>query len=354
MKDSCFRDELEKHLAQAAENQREDDIEEEAVSHHRSLGDFPAALKHIDTSLSLNPLAPNHFYTKANIYYLQGEFEKAITLLDKALTLEPDFVVVIELKLACQIQAGLYEGLKESMTRYDNLRVPALYELMYKLIWEDKKLDRDEVQDMIHRVQQTQPALLFAWDLFLLIHCGEEDESMRLLQEKVANKVGQIINFKHDPFLQPLRHLKAYDALVQQHFSVDKLAAPARQINTQKALLDGAKAKQYTELLLTKMEQEKRYLAPDLNLRELAREIDLHPNKLSWLLNNKLQKNFSDFVNSYRLREFQVRALDERYSHLSLLGLAYESGFNSKSVFNEYFRKVTGLTPRSWVKQHSD
>lgn len=318
---------------------------------HTACGDFPTALKHIDASLNLNPLAPSHFYTKANICYLQGEFLQAIRLLDKALTLEPDFVVVIELKLACQIQAGLYEQLLESLVQHQDLQLTELYELMYALVWQNRAVDPSEVPLMINKVQQAQPPLLFAWDLFLQIHSGETKASMILLEEKVTNRMGQIINFKSDPFLQPLRQLGAYSELVQQHFSVDKLTEAPKAKAIQKALMEEEAVQQYTELLLIKMEKEKPYLAQDLNLRELAKEINLHPNKLSWLLNNKLEKNFSDFVNSYRLKEFQAQALDERNHHLSLLGLAYESGFNSKSVFNEYFRKATGLTPRSWLKQ---
>ena len=100
---------------------------------------------------------------------------------------------------------------------------------------------------------------------------------MRLLEEKVANKVGQIINFKHDPFLQPLRQQDAYHRLIQQYFSVNKLAAAVKGKAKQKELLNEENAQQYTELLLFKMEKEKPYLAPDLNLKELAKEINLHP-----------------------------------------------------------------------------
>lgn len=57
------------------------------------------------------------------------------------------------------------------------------------------------------------------------------------------------------------------------------------------------------------------------------------------------------FVNSFRLKQFQRLALDPANSHLTLLGLAYESGFNSKTVFNAYFKKSTGMTPRAWVKK---
>ena len=103
--------------------------------------------------------------------------------------------------------------------------------------------------------------------------------------------------------------------------------------------------------LKTKMEVDKIFFDPSLTLRGMAETIDLHPNKLSWLLNEKIGKNFNDFINSYRLKAFQEKALDPQNGHLTLLGLAYESGFTSKSVFNDFFKKNTGLTPKAWVKQ---
>jgi AraC-like DNA-binding protein len=53
------------------------------------------------------------------------------------------------------------------------------------------------------------------------------------------------------------------------------------------------------------------------------------------------------------LEFFKTIALDPKNSHLTILGLAYDSGFNSKSVFNTYFKKIEGLTPRAWMKAHS-
>ena len=97
--------------------------------------------------------------------------------------------------------------------------------------------------------------------------------------------------------------------------------------------------------------EEKCYLQESLGLKDLAEKIRLHPNKLSWLLNERIGKNFYNFVNGYRLEEFQRRAVDPENQNLSLLGLAYDSGFNSKSVFNDYFKKATGLTPKAWLRQ---
>ena len=100
------------------------------------------------------------------------------------------------------------------------------------------------------------------------------------------------------------------------------------------------------------MDESEWYLDAALSLRSLAEYLDINANKLSWLINDKIGKNFNEYLNSYRLKTFQNKALDPSFAHLTLLGLAYESGFNSKSVFNSFFKKETGMTPKAWVKKH--
>jgi AraC-like DNA-binding protein len=116
------------------------------------------------------------------------------------------------------------------------------------------------------------------------------------------------------------------------------------------ALLDEATSEEYRQRLLQFMEEEEPYLNPGLSLRSLAEQIEVHPNKLSWLLNESLGKNYNTFINEYRVAHFKKLALDPANAHISLLGLAYESGFNSKTVFNTYFKKATGMTPRAFLK----
>lgn len=64
-----------------------------------------------------------------------------------------------------------------------------------------------------------------------------------------------------------------------------------------------------------------------------------------------LIKNFNEYVNTYRLDAFKTNALDPANQHITLLGLAYESGFNSKTVFNAFFKKMEALTPGAWVRR---
>ncbi len=93
------------------------------------------------------------------------------------------------------------------------------------------------------------------------------------------------------------------------------------------------------------MEKEKPYLEPKLSLGQLAEMLGVAANKLSQVINQYEEKNFYDFVNGYRVQEFIVRAQNDKNKNLSLLGIAYGSGFNSKSSFNQVFKKFMGETP---------
>jgi AraC-like DNA-binding protein len=102
--------------------------------------------------------------------------------------------------------------------------------------------------------------------------------------------------------------------------------------------------------LETTMVKEKAYLDPRLNLSDIAEMINCSPNHLSQLLNENLGKNFYDYVNEYRLSHFNELAKNPRNKQFTLLSLAYESGFNSKTTFNSFFKKSTGVTPSEYLK----
>ncbi|MEO3405436.1 ABC transporter permease [Mucilaginibacter sp. CAU 1740] len=93
------------------------------------------------------------------------------------------------------------------------------------------------------------------------------------------------------------------------------------------------------------------YRDPELSLASLADLIGLHPHELSRIVNVALEKNFNDFVNSYRVEDVIRKMQDEAFDNLTLLGIAYESGFNSKSTFNRIFKQVTAKSPVDYKAQ---
>ena len=98
------------------------------------------------------------------------------------------------------------------------------------------------------------------------------------------------------------------------------------------------------------MDEEKVYKNSDLSLADLAQSLGTHPNYLSQILNEKEQVSFYDFINTYRIEEFKRLVSIPANNKLTLLAVAYDCGFNSKSSFNRYFKKTTNTTPSQFVK----
>ncbi|MBD2766712.1 helix-turn-helix transcriptional regulator [Hymenobacter sp. BT664] len=101
----------------------------------------------------------------------------------------------------------------------------------------------------------------------------------------------------------------------------------------------------WREKLLRLMEEEQPWLEPELTLSELAHRLRTNTSLLSHVINTGCGQNFNDFVNSYRVAEAERKLQDPYLSHYSLVGIALECGFNSKSTFNRVFKKLTGRTP---------
>ena len=101
----------------------------------------------------------------------------------------------------------------------------------------------------------------------------------------------------------------------------------------------------WREKLLALMTNEQPWLEPELTLAELAHRLRTNTSLLSHVINTGCGQNFNDFVNSYRVVEAERKLKDPRLGHYSLVGIALESGFNSKSTFNRVFKKLTGRTP---------
>jgi len=120
-----------------------------------------------------------------------------------------------------------------------------------------------------------------------------------------------------------------------------------------KYLLAESQREYYLQKLLAYMEAEKPYLNPFLSMPELAEKIPMTPHYLSQIINDSLNKNFFDFINSYRIRESQKLLMDMSNHKRTILNILYETGFNSKSVFNESFKKHTGMTPSEFRRQYS-
>ncbi len=108
------------------------------------------------------------------------------------------------------------------------------------------------------------------------------------------------------------------------------------------------KEREYVERLLTYMEEHKPYLEPELTLQDLAELLALPPARLTMVLNIHLKKNFYQFINRYRVEYAAGLLKDTAMTGKNILSIALEAGFNSKTSFNTYFKKIMRMTPRDY------
>ena len=111
------------------------------------------------------------------------------------------------------------------------------------------------------------------------------------------------------------------------------------------------KREMLTHKILSYVESEKPYLNPQLTLSELANNLDLSSHHLSQLINEDFNQNFFEFINQYRVSAFQEAVKNPANKHLTLLAIAMDCGFNSKSSFNRTFKQLTGETPSQYAQK---
>ena len=101
------------------------------------------------------------------------------------------------------------------------------------------------------------------------------------------------------------------------------------------------------------MENDKLYLSPELNRHKLAVHTGISAKTISATLNQYSQQNFNDFVNAYRVQEVCKKLRSRENGHLTISGIALESGFNSQATFQRAFKNSTGLSPREYLNGQS-
>jgi AraC-like DNA-binding protein len=97
---------------------------------------------------------------------------------------------------------------------------------------------------------------------------------------------------------------------------------------------------------------DKMYENPELVISDLSNKLSTHSKKISQLINQGFNKNFNDFVNHYRIKAVIQKIEEGEHTIQTLLSLAFECGFNSKSTFNRAFKRSTSLSPKEYIKKY--
>lgn len=341
------------HLARAFDIRPSVEYYQSMASTLSAEGKTKAAGEYIDTALQLDPYSPINYHLRGFVYYIQAQYDHAIVWFEKSHQVKSKFVVST-LYLG---QAMLLSGRKqEALDYFQNLTeehaadltqvggVTLAYGMMGK---------SELAQPGIDQLEAALDSALMdkALELLIMIYAqlGNAQRALELIGQGIEKRLPMMIFLKEEPILKPLWPNPDYQALMKQILGESNTSEISER-KYKKSLLDEALTPEYRSELEILMQEQRPYLDPQLSLRGLAELVDLSPNQLSQLLNEGFDKNFSEFVNGYRLEEFKTKVADDSLQHLTLLALAYDSGFNSKTVFNTFFKKATGMTPKAYLK----
>lgn len=320
-------------------------------------GKKETALSHIKIAVKLDPLSVNQKFTEAFIYYMLGDHLKALDLTEKVLISDPTSLPAIIIHECCLLLENRHH---EVIAYFEETANPSI-DISTKIgmlglahVFNKDLVNRDKYLNMLHEQLSSNHAER-ALSFIFLIHAvsGETNKALDYLEKGINNKSPLLLFLFDDPILTPIMGEERYKNLLKNTFgerSRASLVESKPKQKNKKPLLNDVSTDMYAKKLLAYMEEETPYLDSDLTLRSLAAYITIHPNQLSWLINHEFNKNFNDFINHYRIETFKRISKDPDNSHITLLGLAYDSGFSSKTVFNTSFKKETGMTPMQFIK----
>ncbi len=127
----------------------------------------------------------------------------------------------------------------------------------------------------------------------------------------------------------------------------------ADDLETKKYQRSGLKQKdvaKYINLIEDHMVKSKPFLDRELSIFDLSDQLEIPRHLLSEVINEHMGKNFYSLINDYRVEEVKRCLEDPQFKHLTILAIAYDSGFNAKSSFNTIFKEKTGMTPSEYQK----
>lgn len=317
-------------------------------------GKFAAAHHYIDTALEMDPFSHVNYHLKGFTLHLEERYEEAIDWFTKSTELQPGFQAP---KLFVGHALLLLGRAEACQAHFASLPDEANYQILKLggLALADIALGRiSQAETALHQLEVILQREDFGYALDLLIQCQtllqRHEAALQWIERAIELHHPIVVYFYNDPILKSLRPLPRFRELMQQVLGKTS-SYPAIKRKYKQSLFDEALLKQYREQLTQLMQEQQPYLDSSLTLRRLAQQMDLSPNQLSQLLNEGFHKNFAEFVNTYRLEAFKAKVADPTLRHLTLLALAYESGFNSKTVFNTFFKKMMGKTPKAYWKE---
>ena len=312
----------------------------------------------LDKSLKADPYCIPLQFARTAVLIMEEDFDGAIRQGEYLLQLNPNFLQANGIIGYSHFQLGHYQ---EALDWFQAMPLPngAPYTDHGWLACCYQKLGQTALAKS-HMAQQDaalgtalESPCMYATKALYAIHEEQYEEAVQHLKEGIDKQFTDFVWLDKDPSYKALHNLPSFQSLSQ--YLIEKRARHSETIEGPKKYassnLSLREAESINTQLIAYMEEYEPYLDNQLSLRQLADQLNVNTNYLSQVINEKHEKNFFEFINSYRVNALKQKMENPKNRQFTLLSLAYECGFNSKTTFNTTFKKLTGLTPSQYLKK---
>lgn len=343
------------HASNALDIQPSDEIYLTISNYLTIEGKLDSAQNYVNKALELDPYSAINQHYKGFLYYLQEDYSKAIPFLQKALELKPILPFPpIYIGASLLLSGKPYEAL-EYFNTLKGISIKDLTKLggitmCYAMLGDISRCN-DGIKELEMYLASELVEKAFIFLILVNTLLGNYDKVVNFIEQAYNKRLPLVLLLNPSPILKPIKNNQLYKDIMTKAI-VDNNNYKLKKKYKQ-TLLDREEINKYAKELVQIMMDYKLYLNPDLSLKDLASYLDIPANYMSQLLNQGFNKNFSEYINTFRLNEFKERIVLEENKGLTILAVAYDSGFNSKTVFNTFFKKSEGITPNTFLKNSS-
>lgn len=319
---------------------------------HILAGEREKSREFLNHSLQVDPLSQELKFFDAYHDYMTEDYSASLEKLKELLAINPFNIPAQSVTCYCYLKLGDYEQAFYFFDEYDQGTIVEEDKLGIQTLALLMKGDKMKSEELVKEVEQkAKTPEGFRSDSFLLFIYsiqGNREKFYKWIEGAREKKSSLLLIHMNDPLIEKFKDEDRYRVLFKELYnhSIDSVKQTDK-----KSPITSTEIIDYRNRLLKLLEEDKVFTDPELSIRSLSRMIDLHPNKLSWLINESFETNFNSLINSFRAKEFQTKVKKGKHRQFSIIGLAYECGFNSKTVFNTYFKQETGLTPKQYIEQ---
>ncbi len=324
---------------------------------YAALGNVEMALDHLFQAERLNPYSESVNYTIGMIYHFTGDFEKSLEFIDKNIEINPRWDAQYYTKVQTLCSLKRFDEARDTIQSYVEISTDGFLRTELEGYYYAYQKDFSKVKEIINKIENRSAGnpidIVFLSQMHLL--SGDHDKALYYLESGLKKRVSPFLFLKIDHLWDKLRDNERFQQITQPSIKKEDLTSKTKNNHAKyrKTNISEKKAKHVLNKLGQIMQDQKLYLNPTLTLYDLSEFLNVSNNHLSQILNEFHKTNFYDYVNGFRLKAFFELNKQKQYAHYTLLALAYECGFNSKSTFNSFFKKKTGTTPSEYLKRQN-